>query len=134
MQMSSASSQCHSVHQSRCGDVPQFFSDPRIAMVSSSCYCSFWDAGPVGPRQWHGSSTCRAWPAAQYLNSSAFVWSLSRLTYIVWTCSKLCSHLHNLLGSGGEEKVKVCVERAEGGEKACMSSQLLSCLIVVQYF
>lgn len=25
MQMSRASSQCHSVHQSRCGDVPEFF-------------------------------------------------------------------------------------------------------------
>lgn len=52
----------------------------------------------------------------------------------MWTCGKLYSQLHKLLGSGGEEKVKVCVERAEGGEKACMSSQLLLCLILVQYF
>lgn len=88
----------------------------------------------MGPRQWHGSSTGRARPTAQYLNIPVFVWSLRRLTYIVWTCSKLHFHLHTLLGSGGEEKVKACVERAEGGEKACMYSQLLLCHVLVQYF
>lgn len=123
MEMLSASSQCHSIHRSGCGDVPWFFSDPRVSMVSF-CYCSFWDVGPVGPRQWNRSSTCRTWPAAQYLNIPDFIWSLSRLIYVVWSCGKLCSQLHKLLGSGGEEKVKVCVERAEGEEKACMSSQL----------
>lgn len=50
----------------------------------------------------------------------------------MWPCSILSAHLHKLLGGGGEEEV--CMERAEGGEEACMSSQLLSCLIVGQYF
>lgn len=52
----------------------------------------------------------------------------------MWTCSESHFHLHMLLGSGGEEKVKACVERAKGGEEACMSSQLLLCLGLVQYF